>query len=116
MSADATMTPPSAAAATQVIELARYTTRREDEAAYLACQPAAIRALQVAFPALASVMTVKLATTDERTTWVDVAVWTSESEALRAATECTGVPEFAACLRYVENLLSVEHGREMARY
>jgi hypothetical protein len=59
---------------------------------------------------------VKLASTDERRTWVDVAVWTSEAEAHRAAVECLSIPEFAACARYVENLLSVDHGEAVARY
>lgn len=111
-----TTNPTGASAPTHTVELARYTTRREHDAPFLAAQPAAVRAIRAAFPALASLTTVRLASTDERTTWVDVAVWTSAAEAHRAAAACAGIPEFAACARYIETLVAMEHGEVSARY
>ena len=64
---------PIVAVTPGTVELVRYTTRREMDAAFLAAHPAAMRAIRAAFPALASVTTVRLSTTDERTTWMDVA-------------------------------------------
>jgi hypothetical protein len=111
-------TPTSTASlgAARVLELARFRTRPQHEPEFLASHAAAMRAIRAAYPGLASVMTVKLASTPEATTWVDVALWTSEEEARRAAAECMSIPEFAACAEYMEADFSVEHGEVVARY
>lgn len=108
-------TAPAAASPALVLELARYTTRPEHEAEFRASHAAAIGAMRAAFPSLGDVTVVKLATTSDAITWVDVALWTSEDEAHRAAAECMSVPEFAACARFMGEVLGVEHGAVVAR-
>ena len=108
--------PAPAAVAPRTLEIARFTTRRDDEPAFLASHAAAIAAVRAAFPALLSVTTVRFATDDRRTTWADVAVWSSPEEAARAAATCMAIPEFAACARYMESDLGVDHGEIVARH
>ena len=100
----------------QLVELARFTTRRAEEADFLAHHRRAMAAVQAAYPSLAAVSLVRLASTPEHTTWVDVALWGSEAEARRAAAACMTIPEFAACARFMAVEGTVEHGEVVARY
>ncbi|HEX6060275.1 MAG TPA: hypothetical protein VFZ11_14795 [Gemmatimonadaceae bacterium] len=109
-------TPTESATAPRTLEIARFTTRRDDEPAFLASHAAAIAAVRAAFPALLSVTTVRFATDDGRTTWADVAVWSSPEEAERAAATCMSIPEFAACAHFMESDLGVDHGEIVARH
>lgn len=106
--------PPATAtasgAASYTAELARYTTRPGDEAAFLEAHAVAIEAIRRRFPGLVRGLTVRVAESADHVAWLDVVTWTSRAEAERAAAGCMDVPEFAACAARMTAVLAMEHG------
>lgn len=101
---------------TPILEMARFTTRTADEEAFVAAHARAMEAVKRQFPSLQQVQAVKLDSSDSLTRWVDVAVWSSHEEADRAMTECMTIPEFQACLHFMVEQGTVEHGQVVAAY
>jgi len=113
--------PTSRAASTSaaipaVVELARFATKPESDAEFLATRDAALAAIRRAYPGLVSGTLVKLESTPERTVWMDIVFWDSLESAQEAAAHCMTIPEFQAMVQHISEELSMEHGVVVERY
>ena len=86
-------------------ELATFTVRDGEEAAFLAERPQMIAALGRAFPGLLGAWLAK----HDDGSWVDVILWQSREEAERAARDVDGVPAAKAWFRHIAESHGLQH-------
>ncbi|AFZ66268.1 antibiotic biosynthesis monooxygenase [Deinococcus peraridilitoris] len=89
----------------RALEVVRYTVKPGSEQLSLQAWPGAEAALRKRFPGFVRCVRSR---GDERQ-WLDVLEWRSLDDALRAASEASGIPEVAAWMACIEEVQSFEH-------
>ena len=87
------------------LEIARFTTKPDEDEALLAERPAMLEALGRECSGLVSAHLGKL---DARI-WIDVLVWRSRDEALAAQEKAFSIPPVAAWFGHIDEVLAMEH-------
>lgn len=89
------------------LEFVKMTVAPENEAAFLRDRPAAIEALQSAFPGLREA---RLFRGEEPGVWYDILFWDSIEAAKAAAASAADLPAAAAWFAHIGALITMEHG------
>ena len=89
-----------------VYEVVRSRVRPEAEEDMLRLRPRMIGAVRQRFPELLDARLVQL----DDGSWLDLVQWSSREAAERAAGSMSEIPEAAAMMELIEELVSFEHG------
>ncbi|HEX2046125.1 MAG TPA: antibiotic biosynthesis monooxygenase [Acidimicrobiales bacterium] len=88
----------------EVLEVARFKVKPDDEGRMLAARPAMEAALERECPGFVS-----LVLTRDGDTWVDIVRWESREQALAAMEKVMTVPECQAMFSLIDEVVATEH-------